>query len=410
MSVNEFDLVIVGAGPAGCTTALNLAGSGLKAALVDRSDLPADKVCGDAISGTALSVIKRLPGGSFEKFLKLEPKIPSWGIRFAAPNGDLLDLPFVPDKTPETSPPGYICKRKIFDGFLQQMVRDLTPFRLTGNFHVKTILRENGFFILKGEDEELRCRLIVGADGALSAVGRILGEHSINPRQYCLGVRAYFSGVKNLHPENFIELHFLEDLLPGYFWIFPMADGLVNAGLGIFYEKMKVAPRSPAEMLQVIIRTHPSLSDRFAMSEMAGKIGAHGLPLGPDPKPISGNGFLLAGDAASLIDPFSGEGIGNAMVSGEIAAKVVMESFAAGDHFAAFLKQYDERIRKRLWRELKTSHTIQELCSHPSLFNLVVKKANRNKELKELFTKMYTSQDARDQLKNPGFYLKMVLG
>lgn len=410
MLVNEFDLIIVGAGPAGCTTALNLAGSGLKVALVDKAELPAEKVCGDALSGTVLKVLQRLPGNCFEEFLELEPKTPSWGIRFAAPNGDLLDVPFVLDKTPETPPPGYICKRKTFDGFLQQKVREVTPFSLTGKFPVKQILREKEFFILKGEKEDLRCRMIIGADGTHSTVGKILAGHSLNHKQYSLGVRAYFTGVRDLHPQNFIELHFLEDLLPGYLWIFPMADGLANVGLGILFEKMKAAPESLSAMLQQIILSHPSLSARFEGAEMTGKIEAHGLPLGPDPKAISGDGFLLAGDAASLVDPFSGEGIGNAMVSGEIAAGMIREAFAANDFSAGFLKQYDERIRKRLGRELKTSQRIQELCSHPALFNLVVKKANRNKELREMFTKMYTSQDVRDQLKNPGFYLKVLFG
>jgi flavin-dependent dehydrogenase len=89
---------------------------------------------------------------------------------------------------------------------------------------------------------------------------------------------------------------------------------------------------------------------------------------------------------------------------------MIREAFAANDLSARFLRKYDERIRKKMWRELKTSHRLQELCSHPALFNLVVKKANRNKEMKEMFTKMYTSQDARDQLKSPGFYLKILFG
>ena len=74
MQTINFDLVIVGAGPAGCTTALNLAGSGLRVALVDKSVLPADKTCGDALSGTVLKVLKRLPGNCFDEFLKLEPQ------------------------------------------------------------------------------------------------------------------------------------------------------------------------------------------------------------------------------------------------------------------------------------------------------------------------------------------------
>jgi geranylgeranyl reductase family protein len=409
MQTTDFDLVIVGAGPAGCTTALSLADSGIKVAIVDKEVLPGEKICGDALSGTVLKVLKRLPGNCFDEFLKLEPKNPSWGIRFIAPGGELLDIPFILEKKPETMPPGYLCKRKLFDGFLQQKVRELNSYSVMGDFQVKHILHENEFFTIKGEKEYLRCRMIVGADGTPSTTGRILAGHSLNHKQYCLGVRTYFSGVRGLHPEQFIELHFLEELLPGYLWIFPMNDELTNVGMGMLYEKMKASPDSLSAMLQQIIHTHPSLSTRFANAEMTGKIETHGLSLGPDPKAISGNGFLLAGDAASLVDPFSGEGIGNAMVSGEIAAAMVREAFSKNDFSSGFLKQYDERINKKLGRELKTSQRIHELCAHPGLFNLVVKKANRNKELKEMFTGMYTNQDLRDQLKNPVFYIKILM-
>lgn len=410
MPTREYDLIIVGAGPAGCSAALNLAGSSLKVAVVDKADLPADKVCGDALSGTALAVLRRFPGNCFDAFLALEPKKPSWGIRFAAPSGELLDVPFVLERTAATPPPGYLCKRKIFDGFLQQKAMEVASFPVLSNYPIHQIRKENEFYLVQGEKEEIRCRMILGADGVHSIVGKLLAGHSQNNKQYCLGVRTYFTGVRNLHPEGFIELHFLEELLPGYLWIFPMADGIANVGLGMLFEKMKSMPESLSEVFLNIIKTNPTISGRFQAAVMTGKIEAHGLPLGPDNKTVSGEGFLLAGDAAALVDPFTGEGIGNAMVSGEIAASMILEAFQKNDFSARFLRQYDERIHERFWREMKTSHRIQELCTHPALFNLVVKKANRNKELKEMFTKMYTNQDALEQLKSPGFYLRTLFG
>ena len=121
--------------------------------------------------------------------------------------------------------------------------------------------------------------MIVGADGFPSTIGRILAKHSLNPKQYCLGVRTYFTGITDFHPEQFIELHFLEELLPGYLWIFPMADGLANVGLGMSYEKMQATPKSLSAILKQITFAHPVLSKRFANAEMKGKIEAHGLPL-----------------------------------------------------------------------------------------------------------------------------------
>ena len=409
MSDVDFDLIIIGAGPAGCTTALCLADSGLRVAVLDKAVLPSDKVCGDALSGTVMKILQRLPGNYFKEFLELEPKLPCWGIQFFAPNGNKLDIPFVFERRIETPPPGYICKRKIFDGFLQNKVRELTNIKLMSGFSVKQIIRENGCFHVKGENEVLKSRFIIGADGTPSMVGRTLGGQSINHKQYCLGARAYFKDIKDLHPEQFIELHFLKELLPAYLWIFPMAEGIANVGLGMLYGKRKTQTKSLPAIFQQIIHSEPTLSRRFAEAKMTGKIEVHGLPLGPSKKSISGEGFLLTGDAAGLVDPFSGEGIGNAMESGMIAAEIIKEAFVANDYTAKFLSQYDERVRKKMGRELTTSSKIQRLCYHPFLFNLVVGKANRNKELREVLTKMYTSQDIRDQLKKPSFYLKMLI-
>ena len=410
MQPNNFDLVIIGAGPSGCTASLFLADSGLKVALVDKATLPAEKTCGDALSGTVLRILKKIPGNCFDEFRSLEPKNPSWGIRFVAPGSEILDVPFIHERKPDDPPPGYLCKRKLFDGFLQKKVMESKFVSLIDNFQVKLISRENGMFTIKGEKNDLKCRMIIGADGTPSFTGNILAGHSVNYKQYCLGVRTYFTGIDGFHPEQFIELHFLEELLPGYLWIFPMTDGIANVGLAMSYEKTKASSMSLSEILMKIISTHSSISPRFSNAKMIGKIEAHGLPMGPDPKAISGDGFLLAGDAASLVDPFTGEGIGNAMVSGELAASIVREAFVKNDFSARFLKEYDNMIYKKLGRELKTSHRLQELCTHPSLFNLVVKKANKNKALKEMFSGMYTNQDLRDELKNPVFYLKLMMG
>ncbi|MCX6243912.1 MAG: NAD(P)/FAD-dependent oxidoreductase [Bacteroidetes bacterium] len=407
--IPSFDLVIIGAGPAGCTTALTLADSGLKVALVDKASLPAAKICGDALSGTVMNVLKRLPGDCYPDFLKIFPKTPSRGIRFIAPGGKMLDLPFPLEKDDTKPAPGYICRREVFDDYLQKKVRERTNAGIIENFPVREISKDHESFIIKSEKGEIRCRMVAGADGTHSVVGRILAGHSLNHERYCLGARAYFRGVRDLHPEHFIELHFLKELLPGYFWIFPMEDGLVNAGLGIMYRKLKAGQDSLAARFTEVIRSHPVLSKRFEGAEMVSKIEAHGLTLGPDPKAISGEGFLLAGDAASLIDPFSGEGIGNAMVSGEIAGKIIAEAFKNNDFSATFLKKYDERIRHRLGRELRTSRAVQKLVSVPGLFDLVVKKAGRSRDLKEMLIKMYTDQDVRDLLMSPGFYLKVLL-
>ena len=115
---------------------------------------------------------------------------------------------------------------------------------------------------------------------------------------------------------------------------------------------------------------------------------------------------MLLGDAGSLIDPFTGEGIGNAMICGIKAAETV--AAVNGDYSAVQLQQYDESVYKRLWPELSLSKKMQELVKYPWLFNLVVNKAARSKTLRETISCMFEDLDLRGRLKDPRFYLKVL--
>jgi menaquinone-9 beta-reductase len=410
MAEVPYDLIIAGAGPAGCTAALRLAGSGLKILILERSVMPVHKICGDALSGTVMNVLKRLPGNCYEAFLDLEPKLPSWGIRFFAPSGESLDVPFVNIKKPDTPVPGFIIERKVFDQFLLNRISRFPDISLRENTPVLNIEREKTHSVLHAEKDTFRCRMILGADGVQSVIGRTLANHTPSPKSMCTGIRTYFEGVRDLHPEGFIELHFLKELSPGYFWIFPMMNGTANVGMGIPFSRSKHNQESLIKRFREIIRTHPALTERFADARESGKPGVHLLPLGPDPRPLSGDGFLLCGDAASLVDPFTGEGIGNAMLSGEIAADVIKEAFKCNDLSSSYLKKYDAAIRQKMFGEMRTSKRIQQLSGFAPLFNRVVAKANRNPEIREMLTAMYTNLSIRSKLKKPFFYWKILMG
>ena len=158
------------------------------------------------------------------------------------------------------------------------------------------------------------------------------------------------------------------------------------------------------------IATNPMIAPRFANARLAGKIQGCGLPLGTEQLPVSGDGFILTGDAACLIDPFSGEGIGNALYSGMLAAAAIKEAAARNNYSAAFLKSvYDDVVYKRLGEELKLSTTLQRLCRFPWLFNFVVNKAARSASLRNTISCMFTDMDLREQLSKPSFYWKILI-
>ena len=349
---NHFDVIIVGGGPAGCTAGIHLAGTGLRIALLDKAILPNEKICGDALSGTVMNVLRKFPDQVYTDFLEIPGLLPSWGIRFVAPSQEILDVPFVQERTNETPVPGFTCRRADFDGFLIRQLEKYHNISLFPGTQINDVRVSSGNqVIVSGKQFRFTSSVVVGADGVNSLTGKMLAGNKPDHKRLCLGVRGYYEGVTDLHPENFIELHFIRDLLPNYLWIFPMQGGMANVGLGMMPGQVMKSHISPARKLEELILCYPNLLARFSKARLIGKLETHTLPMGHDNNRISGTRFLLAGDAASLVDPFTGEGIGNAMISGEIAATFIRKAFSQNDFSEDFFRGYEEAIRNKIGKE-----------------------------------------------------------
>ncbi|MDP1727042.1 MAG: geranylgeranyl reductase family protein [Bacteroidota bacterium] len=408
------DIVIIGAGPAGCATSLFLSKAKIPHTLIEKAVFPRDKVCGDALSGKVVYVFKQLDETLLNRFSSQpENFLPSWGVKFAAPNGKSIDIPFKSDISKEKHAPGFISKRMDFDHELFKML-DPNYAKILQGTALNSIERTGNGLSLFCEDINNNpvtfkdVKLVIGAEGDRSVVGKQLGSMVKENDHYCAGIRAYYDGVTDMHPQNFIELHFLEELLPGYFWIFPLPNGQANVGAGMLSSSVsKKKVNLKADMLRAI-QDNPNINQRFKNAKLQGKIEGWGLPLGSKQRKISGDHFLLTGDAASLIDPFTGEGIGNAMYSGMLAARHIENCLSQNRFDAAFNKAYDAAFYSRQWDELKLSHTMQKLCRFPWLFNFVVNKANKNKTLRETISCMFEDLDMRAKLRSPKFYLQLL--
>ncbi len=406
MSIPDFDLVILGAGPAGCTLALKLAPLGIRIAIFEKDIFPREKICGDALSGKVMNILKRLPGDAYADFLRDVKKVPSRGIRFVAPNLKVADIPFSLHDTPEQPAPGYICTRRNFDTFLFDRLSAYSNIEIfQGEKAIRAEQVDDGIQVYS-ETRRVQGRLLAGADGAHSLVRKFMHPEVAGKKHFCVGIRAYFDQVTNLHPENFIELIFLKTLLPGYFWIFPSAGGRVNAGLGLRQDKLPGRKENMSALFLRLIKNDPFLAPRFKNASQISKTESHILPLGTYHLRRSGNRTLLLGDAAFLVDPFSGEGIGNAMASGEIAADIFLQCFNAGLFTDTLLQNYDLRIHRRFSNEFKTSAMMQKLANSSLLFNFVVNKARKSNEIRNMLTAMFSNEDLRKSLVRPGFYLK----
>ncbi len=261
-----------------------------------------------------------------------------------------------------------------------------------------------------GEQYELTSPLLIGADGDKGIVRRkLLGDDS-SSRSSAVGLRAYYEGVTAMHNDNFIELHFIPEVLPGYLWIFPLPGGIANVGVGLLSERIRDRKINLREQMLAAIQNNPRIAPRFAKATLMGKIHGWGLPLAAGRQRVSGDNFMLVGDAASLVDPFSGEGIGNAMYSGMLAAAAAKQALEHSNYSAAFLAAaYDEVLYKRIGDELNISATLQRLCQYPWLFNFVVNKAYKSPSLRNTISCMFTDMDLRSRLRKPSFYFNILV-
>ena len=406
------DICIVGAGPAGASAALFLAKKGINSIVIDKATFPRDKICGDACSGKVSWVLRKLDVEIEKDFANNRTNLPSWGVKFFGSQNNELKVPFKLNYNKEDDQaPGFISRRIDFDNQLLELLKKEKRINLIENTPIINYQREGNELILSNHQLgfKLSTKLLLAADGAYSKAAKQLMGLQIPDEKNSLGLRAYCSGVEGLDPEGFIELHFLKELLLGYFWIFPLANGEANVGLGIRADVQKKKRINLKKVFQEIIEEHPILSKRFAKAKFSGQIKLHGLPLGGH-KRISSDNLLLLGDAAALIDPFTGEGIGNAMISGMLAADVIEANYKMKSYSAENLRSYDELVYKRLASELNLSQSMQNLTNYPWLFNFVVNKARNNKELQETISCMFESVDIRKKLRNPLFYLRILFG
>lgn len=403
------EILIIGAGPGGATAALVLGRAGVPCMLVDRADFPRDKVCGDALSGKVVEVLRKIDPALSAQLALLPTQVGSWGVNFVAPNGKQLRVPFKTNiNKAQDAAPGFIAKRLHFDDFLLREALKYPSVTYVPNTKLDHYSQTPTGYTAGSKQSgfTVAAKLLIVADGAQSAFARHHGGIQMEPKHYCAGIRAYYKGVAGMDADNFIELHFLKELLPGYFWIFPLPNGEANVGLGVRSDYVAKRKLNLKQMLPQVIEAHPALRERFANAQLIDEVRGYGLPLGSKKRPISGSNYLLVGDAASLIDPFTGEGIGNAMMSGMLAAQQAMGS---NDYSATSLARYDAAVYRRLWSELQLSRKMQQLVTVPWLFNLVVNKAQKSKTMQETISCMFEDLDVRERLKKPSFYVNLLL-
>ena len=367
--VQQFDVIVIGAGPAGATFALTLKNSGLKIALIDKAVFPRDKICGDAVSSVAKRILRQIDPNYEAQLLEFAPKTYITKAKLYSPNFESLEIGF--------SKVGHCIRRVDFDNWLFNLAMQNKDVTFYGNVKIKTLHTNEEKTVVALEDGQvLSAKVVIGCDGAHSLVAKQLAGFRVNRNHYSGAVKQYYKNVKGLHSDS-LEVYFLTGHLPGYFWIFPLSNNEANVGFGMLSATIADKKIDLKISLKEIIKELPEIWDRFKDAEALEEIKGFGLPLGSKKYCISGHRYLLCGDAASLIDPFSGEGIETAMESGKYAAELVMKNRPSDAFKASDLKAYDKRVYKKMWGNFQSHYYLQKLLGDRVwLINLLIKIGN----------------------------------
>ncbi|MGI4869811.1 MAG: geranylgeranyl reductase family protein [Janthinobacterium lividum] len=359
----DYDVAIVGAGPAGTACALALRGSGLRVALLDKATFPRDKICGDAVPGHALKALRQLDPAYTDALGQLQPRDDVRRSRIVAPSGHSFYMHW---KLPTFNSP-----RLDFDAALLALVRQHTRTQVLENAALKALeINTAQAHLHLSDGRQLTARLVVGCDGANSTVRRRMLPEPLDRAHHSAGVRAYFENVTGTETGT-TEFFFSHDYLAGYCWLFPVGAGRYNVGLGMLSELVARHKIDLRQLLAHTLTTHPELAGRFRQARQLGPTLGFGLPFGGGRwRAMSGERFLLCGDAASLIDPLQGHGIDMAIRSGILAAAQVQQ--AVGQDFSAqALQGYDYAVRQQLGPQLTHSYRMLRLFgSRPWLMSL----------------------------------------
>lgn len=328
----DYDVVVVGAGPAGSMAAKKAAEGGARVLMLEkRAEIGVPIRCGEGLDKRSVQKIGLEPN---KKWIAHEVK----GARIFAPDGSHLEL----TEEMAGNEVGYIIKRDIFD---KELAKD--AIRAGANIMIKTsavdVTKKDGY--IKGvrarhfkDVFDIKADLIIGADGFESQVGRWAGiDTKVKPKDVYSCLQYDMIGI-DVHPD-FSEFHLGTCAPGGYAWVFPKGEHRANVGLGLAVNRIK-EKGDPKRYLDRFVESHDYLKKGTPIAHIAGAVSV----CAPLEKTVD-NGIMLVGDSARQIDPMTGGGITNGCVAGQMAGNVAAEAVKAKDFSAEFLSRYEKAWR-----------------------------------------------------------------
>ena len=322
----DYDVVVAGGGPAGSSTAFHLARRDIRVLVIDKETFPRDKICGDGIAPRAVRTLYKMGlqerlDGRFNKF---------HGFRFAGPGRTFIETPIPP--TPRFPDHGYIIKRVDLDKMLLDYARE-NGAEVWEGCRVTAPLVEDGRVVgvralRDGREVEVNAKVVVGADGPHSTLGKAMGLLENDPHYLGISIRQYFEGAEQIG--DHLEIYSEKAIIPASGWIFPVSESVANVGVGAMLYHIRPRKMDLHGLLEAFINETPHSSPKLKNARPVSPVRGALLRVGLGGSKAECPGMILVGDAASMTNPVSGEGITFALETGEMAADHILESRMGG--------------------------------------------------------------------------------
>lgn len=348
------EVIVVGAGPAGSAAATVLARAGRDVLLVDHTEFPRDKPCGDGMSPMVTAELEKL--GVWDTVRDANFRI-IHSVRYVSPNEHVIEVL----ESQENEGRSFVAPRTRFDHILKEhATTNGATFHLA---HVTAPLIENGR--VQGVrartdqvEQELRAPVVIVANGNNSVLTTTLRKRKHPPIHIVLAVKAYVQTTKE--QSHSILLHFLKEVLPGYAWIFPVSSNMVNVGVGTTMAHNRLLRRPLRDILDDFLQL-PSVREQFGDATMVTKPQAWMLNLACMDFPRVFPGALLVGDAGAFINSATGAGVASALTTGRLAGEVTHAALHSQATMDDTLRDYDQQWKHKLERRFKQACIVRRL-------------------------------------------------
>ncbi len=377
---NDADVIVVGAGPGGSATAYHLAQHGVRVLLLEKTEFPREKVCGDGLTPRAVRQLIRMgvdtspeAGWMHNRGLR----VIGGGVRLELDWPDLASFPNY----------GLVRTRMDFDDLLVRQAVNAGAILRTSVNVIGPVLDGDGRVIgvqaEEGRDKApatFHAPLVVAADGVSGRFPLALGLAKREDRPIGVAVRRYYRSEVR-HDDDYLE-SWLElrakgsgELLPGYGWIFGLGDGRVNVGLGILNSSSAFGKTNYRRLLTDWLANTPPEWGMADEANAEGSILGAALPMGFNRVPHYTRGVMLVGDSGGMVNPFNGEGIAYAMESGELAAEVAVQALArpAGAERERALLAYPQELKTRFGGYYRLGGIFVKLIGRPEIMRVATK-------------------------------------